>query len=242
MGSKNLRRSHRASKPLSLADLLDLLQKAHKRQTAGNRWLYRPVGEWDRTASQLYAFQALCSAVNDVVLHRRYQHPPPEAEGLSELIRQGQQAVNELRRVLPCYIAHLQTEMERGPNALLGLGQDRACFEREWKFRQAQTIQGYEHMRSCLFDFQPRNHQYRIDTIWRKLTSWETGAIAIYELFEDFVGKATSSRNGPAVQFIGVILELAGTPKEKSAIEQMLRRYKTNMARKIATANAAESV
>lgn len=214
------------------AEVLDLLRAAQKRQTASNRWLYDPPGRWDRTLDQLYAWQALCRSVNNIVLRRLGQCPPPEVEKLDNLIRRGQDAVNELRRVLPHYIAHLHKEAEREPNALLFVAGDSPSLEREWRGRQAQEIQAYSHMFSCIIDLEPTNPQHRRRAIWRNLLSWKTHAVETYELFEQFMGKASPARNGPAVHFVRSVLTRAGIHKDERAIEQMLRRHKKSVLKK----------
>lgn len=217
-------RSQRSPEPLPPAEVLELLRAAHKRRTASNRWLYESPGKWDRTWDQHYAWQTLCSSVSDLILRQPGQRPPPEVERLHKLIDRGQDAINELRRVLPEYIAHLHKEAERGPNALLFLAGDGPTLEREWQVGQKQEIQNYIKMLSSLINFESGMPKYRSKAIWRDLLSLETYAVEIFEEFQHCTGKASTSRNGPAVRFIGLVLARAGVHMSAAAIEKMLRR------------------
>lgn len=233
-------RFEREHNPLSPEDVLDLLRLAHKRRTVGNQWLYGPEGKWNGTERQRRALEVLRRCVNDVVLRRWGQPLPPDVKKVSELIHRGQEAVNELRRVLPRYIARLHTELERGPNALLGLGEDRSSFEREWKSRQAQLIQAYSHMHSCLLDFEPKKRQHKIRAIWPETVPWKENAVELYEMFKFLMGKASTTQNGPAVRFVQSVLKRAGIDKDNRTIEQMLRRCKSEAPKKLCVANVAE--
>lgn len=238
----------RRQSPLSPEDVLHLLRAAHKRRTVGNQWLYGPEGKWNGTERQRRALEVFCQSVNNVVLCQSGQPLPPGVKKLSILIHSGQEAVNELRRVLPRYIAHLHTEFERGPNTLLGLGrvyssflgQDRSFFECEWRSRQAHLIKAYSQMQACLLDFEPKRRQDRISAIWPETPSWKEHAVETYNMFEWLMGKASSSRNGPAVRFVQSVLERAGFCIDGRTIEQMLRRYKIKSIKEPSSADAAD--
>lgn len=226
--------------PLTDGEVIRLLRAAHRRRTGNSRWLDNPERIGDLSLEQLVALSSLAKNLNDIAAAMQERPVPQNLAAIAKLTGDGQKAVNELRHVLPVYIEHLRQEMERGPNTLLRVVLSAGpAFEQEWRKEQAQTIQAYALMLSTLLDLAPRNPRHRLSRYRSHMHSWQSSAIEIYELFEKVMGKASTSRDGPAVHFVKAILVRMGRRANEAAVEQLLRRSKQTLAKERAERTAA---
>lgn len=213
------------SQPLTITELLGLLRAAHKRRTASNRWLDAP--DWlDRLSlEQLLGWRDLQRYIEDIAENK--------AEGRSNWVAmdregpgpRGQKAVETLRRVLPQLIEKELALIQRGPNALL--------FTTREQFEQISRsrLHGLQTMLGSLFDIEPPHVAAFRTRLARKLSSWHSDALNLFDAFGAIMGSASTARNSPAVRFVEAVLSATGVVGVTcQAIEQMLRRNRQGLA------------
>jgi len=221
------------AKPVTISGVLEMLRVVHKRRIKSIHWLYNSDWISCLTVDQILGLESLVININGITSRRQTRPMPSDMENMEKLTGDGQKAVNTLRRVLPLYIKHLCRDAERGPNALLDLT-SRPSFEQEWRDEKARAVQAYTVMLSALLDLEPKDPQQRASWYWRRFTSWRNDAIEIFELYEQVMGKASMSKNGPAVRFVQSVFARVGDNVECGAIEAALKRSRQKPASRAA--------
>ena len=249
MDTERSKRSQRSDALLeaskSPGDVLQMIVNAHKSprfnpesliESACDHLVRDPEmteAEW-RLAKREELYRQLewiANKINKVAERRR---AGPMQPSKSEKLRAtGQKAVNDLKRALSQYTNHLLSELEQEPNPLLTFTAEAKA---DWQASRMSTIQDYLKMGKSLRDFEPSDLRSRQSHYRQAANSWHTDAARFFIMFRDIVGKASTSRNGPAVRFVEMALEYVGVPLSKRKlgnIEQALRRSGLNKDHKL---------